>query len=117
MSGSSENPPVARPWSGVVIRMIFSIMLAYPVSGAANAIYGLIVLAWTSPKLLLDDPGVAVILVVLDIVLVPLFGGFVPANEGDVGPRINMYPWIVPTAFVLFFLSSRGWLWFKRRRP
>jgi hypothetical protein len=25
--------------------------------------------------------------------MVPVCTGFVPQNEGDVGPRINMYPW------------------------
>lgn len=54
--------------------------------------------------------------VALWTVMVPVSGGFVPQNEADLGPRINLYPWIIPTAIILFFTVSKGWRWFGRSR-
>jgi hypothetical protein len=49
-------------------------------------------------------------------ILTPLYGGFPPADEGLVNHK-NMYPWIVPTAVVLFFVFSKGCQWFRRSKP
>jgi hypothetical protein len=102
----------ASPWT-VAIRPIVSIALAYPLSGLIYGIVGLIRLAFTSPASL-KDVGVDIFMIALWTVLVPACGGFVPQNEGDVGPRINMYPWIIPTAVTLYFLLSKGWRWLRR---
>jgi hypothetical protein len=97
----------------VAAKTIASILLAYPLSGAIYAIVGLIKLAFTTPASL-KNIGVDFFMIALWTVMVPAGGGFVPQNEGDVGPRINMYPWIIPTAVTLFVLFSKGWRWFRR---
>jgi hypothetical protein len=102
----------ATPWT--VIRPIVSIALAYPLSGFIYGIVFLIRVAFTTPADFLQHPGVDAFVIVLWTVLVPIFGGFVPADEGDAGPRVNMYPWIIPTALTVYFLLSKGWRWFRR---
>jgi hypothetical protein len=97
----------------VAVTAIASILLAYPVSGAIYAIVGLTKLAFTAPASV-KNLGVDFLMITLWMVMVPTCGGFVPQNEGDLGPRINMYPWIIPTAVTLFFLLSKGWRWFRR---
>jgi hypothetical protein len=94
--------------------MIFSILLAYPVTGALLGIYELLVLASTSPKLVLGNPCTNLLFVVYSMILVTSCGGYAP-SYADCESGTNMYPWIIPTAFALFFLFSRGWLLFKRR--
>ena len=44
-------------------------------------------------------------------ILTPAFLGFPISDEAGVN-HINMYPYIIPTAFVIFFFASRGWRWF-----
>jgi hypothetical protein len=105
-----HQPPSA---GRVAAKTIASILLAYPLSGTIYAIVGLIKLAFTTPPSL-KNIGVDFFMIALWTVMVPACGGFVPQNEGDVGPRINMYPWIIPTAVTLFFLFSKGWRWFRR---
>jgi hypothetical protein len=106
-----DNQP--RSNGRVAVKAIASIILAYPVSGAIYATSGLIKLGFTAPASL-KNIGVDFLMVALWTVMVPACGGFVPQNEGDVGQRINMYPWIIPTAVTLFCLFSRGWRWFRR---
>jgi hypothetical protein len=107
----------AIPWT-VIIRPIVSIALAYPVSGF---IYGMVLLieaAITTPGEFLQHPIVDVFFVVLWTCLVPAFGGLVPeallADASGAGTRVNMYPWIIPTALTLYFFLSKGWRWFRR---
>lgn len=97
----------------MVAKMFAAILLAYPLSGAIYAIVGLVKLAFTAPDFW-KNIGIEFFMIALWMVMVPACGGFVPQNEGDVGPRINMYPWIVPTAVTLYVLFLRGWRWFKR---
>src|SRR5215469_13773154 len=99
---------------GTIFRVIGSVLLAYPVSGALYATVGLIKQAFIDPASL-KNVGIDLLMVALWVVMVPACAGFVPQNEGDVGPRINMYPWIIPTALTLFFLFSKGWKWFRRK--
>jgi hypothetical protein len=102
-----------RSAAHLAVKAIASTVLAYPVSGAIYAIVGLAKLAFTTPASL-KNIGVDFLMIALWTVMVPACGGFVPRNEGDVGPRINMYPWIIPAAVTLFFLLSKGWRWFRR---
>ena len=106
----TDTPPSGRR---TVAKAIASILLAYPLSGAIYAISGLVKLAFTAPTPL-KDIGIDFFMIALWMVMVPACGGFVPQNEGDVGARINMYPWIIPTAATLFVLFSKGWRWFRR---
>lgn len=101
--------------AATAFRLVAAALLAYPTSGALYAIWGLAKLAFTSPGSL-KNIGIDFFMVGLWIVMVPACGGFVPQNEGDVGPRINMYPWIIPTAVTLFFLFSKGWRWFSGQK-
>lgn len=96
------------------LRLLFSILLSYPLSGAIYAIFGIVRLAFTEPSPFKNITG-DILLLGFWILAVPSCAGFVPANEADSGPRIDMYPWIVPTAALLFFLFSRGWRWFRKR--
>jgi hypothetical protein len=116
-SVSLKRAPSEAPLRGIgtVVKLIFSIILAYPLSGAIYAIVGLIKLAFTSPASLKDLP-VDFLMVLLWVIMVPSCGGFVPQNEADAGPRINMYPWIIPTAAAIFFILSGGWRWFRTKR-
>ena len=98
----------------LVLRIVLSVLLAYPVSGAIYAITGIIKAAITNPHQI--SVTVDLLIITLFVVMVPACAGFIPANEAGTGPRINMYPWIIPTAAVLFFLFSRGWRWFSPRR-
>jgi hypothetical protein len=91
-------------------------LLAYPISGALYAITRLVKTALTAPASL-KNIGIDLFVVALWMVMVPACGGFVPQNEGDVGPRVNMYPWIIPTAVTLFFLFSKGWKWLSSKHP
>ena len=94
---------------GLLWRLIVAFILAYPLSGAAYAIVGLAILAFRDPAALAQHPGTDVFVILMWTVLAPMFGGFVPANEADSGPRTNMYPWIVGVTVILFALFSRGW--------
>lgn len=42
-------------------------------------------------------------------------GGFPPEDIITSSITINMYPLILPSAVVLFFVFSRGWRWFAKR--
>jgi hypothetical protein len=97
-------------WLGVVFRLIVSIALAYPLSGA---VYWIFEMVGGLPDTL-KSPGIDLFLLFFWIIWIPLHGGFIPAQGGDPYARINMYPWIIPTAAALFFLFSQGWRWFKR---
>jgi hypothetical protein len=93
-------------------RLILSIALAYPLTGVVYWTFGML----KGLPDTLKTPAVDLFLLFFWIIAIPTYGGFVPANEGDVGPRTNMYPWIIPTAAALFFLFSQGWKWFRRNR-
>lgn len=108
----SEASSMMRFWPGVFFRLLVSIVLAYPLS---SVVYWIFEIVRGLPQTL-KHPGVDLFMLFFWIIAIPTCGGFVPANEGDVGPRINMYPWIIPTAAGLFFLFSQGWRWFRRNR-
>jgi uncharacterized iron-regulated membrane protein len=108
-----EGPKQSR--LGVIARLLLAIGLAYPLSGALYAIVGIIKLAFLSPWAAIKNLPIELFMIFLWMLMVPSCAGFVPQNEGDVGPRINMYPWIIPTAAVLFFVLSAGWRWFRRK--
>jgi hypothetical protein len=97
----------------LLLKLVVSYIIALPASGAVYAIVGLVKLAITSPSSL-KNVSADVVLVIFWTIAVPVCGGMVPQNEGDVGPRINMYAWILPTMATIFFVLSRGWRWFKR---
>ncbi len=106
---------IDRSTLGLIGRLVSAILVAYPVGGALYAIAGLTKLAFTDPAAFLKHLPIDLFMIFLWMLLVPSCAGFVPQNEGDVGPRINMYPWIIPTAVVLFFMFSAGWRWFRRK--
>jgi hypothetical protein len=99
-------------WLGVGFRLVVSIALTYPLSGVVYWIFEM----FRGLPQTLKYPGVDLFLLFFWIIATPTFGGFVPANEGGAGSRLNMYPWIIPTAAALFFLFSQGWRWFRRNR-
>ncbi len=94
----------------IIVKLIVSILLAYPISGFIYALYvitfvpganhnsaimiGFFVLMWTA--------------------LVPAAAGIVPLEFHD-GPTMNMYPLIVPIAAVLFCCISKCWRVFERK--
>lgn len=97
-------------------RLLLSIVLAYPLSGVARALLSVI----GNPALLIHDPSITLLTFVVGSawfgILTPLYLGFPISDEGGVN-HANMYPYIIPTAIVLFFLFSKGWRWFKRSKP
>ena len=95
-----------RAWIG---RVVMSVVLAYPLSGCTMGVLSLV----EDPSLILH-PFILAIEVAWFAVATPLYGGFPPADEGLVH-RKNMYPWIMFTAACIFFVTSKGWRWFKRR--
>jgi len=94
-------------WETTAADLVLSILFAYPLSGAIYAVN----VAIHSPYWHGIDQ--ALNFVAMWMLLVPAAGGLVPADFNS-GPIINMYPWIVPTAGVLFFCFSKGWRWFRR---
>lgn len=96
----------------LAVKALAAFLLAYPVSGALYAIVSLAKVAFTDPASV-KNIGVDFFVIGLWMVMVPAYGGFVPQNEADVGPRVNMYPWIIPAAVTLFFLFCKGWRWFR----
>jgi hypothetical protein len=101
-----------RFWLGVFFRLLVSVALAYPLSGAVYWTFGML----RGLPDTLKTPGVDLFLLFFWIIEIPACGGFIPANGGDPYARTNMYPWIISTAAALFFLFSQGWKWFRRNR-
>ena len=44
----------------------------------------------------------------------PIYFGFPISDEGGIN-RVNMYPYIFPTALLLFFTFVGGWNWLKEK--
>ena len=92
------------------MRALAACSVAYPVSGA---IYAAIGFFRYSPAhyTFLEFAFV----VGFYAILVAVTGGLPPKDERGF-EHTNMYPWIIPTALVIFFLLSRGWRWFSQNR-
>lgn len=97
-----------------ILRFLLSIILAFPLSGVAVALVGLA----REPSFLFENPSAAL----LEFFYVSIsFGLSTPMKSlgilkpgGDV-PDMNMYPYIIPAACIIFFLISKGWRWLKPR--
>ena len=98
------------PWG-----ILFSVVLAYPIGGALYAITRLIEQAIYAPEAFSNIPADLLFFAVC-VIVTPLCLGFIPILIADAGdqPVIDVYPWIVPSAIVLLFARSRGWLSRKR---
>jgi hypothetical protein len=95
------------------VKGFFSILFAYPLSGALYAIF-IIVNQIIAPVGTPDfRVGPVLFLITLWTLVVPAEAGIV--SDDGFFPYVNMYPWIIPTAGALFFLFSKGWRWFKRK--
>jgi hypothetical protein len=95
-------------WPAIIGKLVFSVLVAYPMSGAIYAV-----------NIVIHSPrwyhiGEDLFFVVYWMLLVSDGEGLVSISND--GPIVNMYPWIVPIAVILFFCFSNGWRWFKRRR-
>jgi hypothetical protein len=95
-----------------ILRFLLSFVLAYPLSGFTISLVSLA----RSPSLMVEHPLGALTTFIFGSVwfgvLTPIYGGFPIADEGGVN-HLNMYPYIFPTACIVFFVISKGWRWFK----
>jgi hypothetical protein len=95
------------------ITAVFSIVLAFPLSGATIAIYGLAM----NPSVDFHHPLGALMTALIGAVwfgvATTVSGGFPITDEGGVN-RMNAYPFIIATAVIMFFIFCRGWHWFRR---
>jgi hypothetical protein len=91
-------------------RLFFSLLLAYPIAGAVCTIVGYFT------EVNLDAKAVWVIPIMAAgyAIFTTAYVGFPPADEAGLHYK-NMYPWIIPTALVLF-ASTEVWLRVKRTR-
>ncbi|WP_233849696.1 hypothetical protein [Paraburkholderia sp. HD33-4] len=92
---------------------VFSIILAFPLSGVTIAVYMLV----SDPSAMFQRP-LAILITALFVavwygVAIPVSGGFPVTDEGGVN-RMNAYPFIIATAAILFFIFCRGWRWVRR---
>ena len=92
---------------------VFSIILAFPLSGVAIAIYGFAL----NPSAAFHHP-LGALMAALAVVVwygaaTTVSGGFPITEEGGVN-RMNAYPFIIATAAILFFIFCRGWHSFRR---
>jgi hypothetical protein len=100
---------LSTPVRVLIGRLIMSVILAYPLSGCMIGVASLM----QQPSLI-QHPIILALEVLWFTVATPLYGGFPPADEGLVHYK-NMYPWIAFTGACIFFVKSKGWLWFRRR--
>ena len=93
-----------------VSRFLLSFALAYPVAGVV-----MVLVRFLSYLFLPNIPHGFLLAFFVEAlwfgILTPAFLGFPISDEAGVN-HINMYPYIVPTAFVIFFFASKGWRWF-----
>lgn len=96
----------------LIPRFVASVIAAYPVSALP---FGILRLT-SEPSQLIHNPFEPFIGLIIQIAwfafLTPISLGFPVADEGGIN-RVNMYPYIIPTALVLFFVFFKGWRWFK----
>jgi hypothetical protein len=95
-------------------RVILSFALAYPISGVTLAVVSLV----RNPSFVFTNPSGAVLNLVVGSVwfglTTPMIALGLLKPGGDV-PDLNMYPYIIVTACIIFFLLSKGWRWCRRR--
>ena len=99
--------------SKLIRNLIWSIILAYPLSG-----YVAVIIPWLmNPSLFIKNPKGALLVIsvvgTMFAIFTPIYGGFPVRMDTGVG-HMNMYPYIIPTSIVLFFVISKGWRWFKK---
>jgi hypothetical protein len=92
----------------VLFKLTVSIALAFPLCGITYGLIGLL----RAPIILFKDPlgtlfAIAVGSLWFGIGTVAT-GGFPWGDEAGT-QRVNMYPYIVLTACIIFFLLSKGW--------
>lgn len=87
-------------------------MLAFPLSGITWSVVNMA----RDTSFVVHHPFGSLVLYLIRsawlFIFTPLYGGFPITDEGGVD-HMNMYPYIIPTGLVLFFLLSKGWRWFK----
>jgi hypothetical protein len=98
-----------------LFKLTVSIALAFPLSGLTLSLIALI----RDPHALVIHPlGAIVESIIFDTLWFGIgsvtTGGFPIADEAGIN-RVNMYPYIALTAFIIFFLLSKGWRWFRNR--
>ncbi|WP_321917429.1 MULTISPECIES: hypothetical protein [Paraburkholderia] len=99
------------------IAAVFSIILAFPLSGVTMAVYMAVYMLVFNPSAVFQRP-LATLMTALFIavwygVAIPVSGGFPVTDEGGIH-RMNAYPFIIATAAILFFIFCRGRRWFRR---
>jgi hypothetical protein len=107
---NNRKPPVFWGWL-----LFAAVGLSYPLSAVVYVICGMVQMAVAGDQLSIRDWPGWLLLIVVFAVLNAMTLGHPPANEADTGPRGDMYPWIAPTAIVLF-VALRLWTWKGDRR-
>ena len=96
----------AKVFENNMAHALIALGLAYPVSGLLFGTLQLVEGIY-SGTVNSSNLGLGVALMFWFMVLVPVSGGFPSVG----GPGENMYPWIIPTAIVIFFVFR----WYRMR--
>lgn len=104
-----------KRYLNILVKLVLSIALAFPLCGLTSSLIGLI----RDPKVFINVPLSDIVWGVLIVSLwdgigATATGGFPIADEAGIN-HTNMYPYIVLTACIIFFLLSKGWRWFSKR--
>ncbi|WP_044563637.1 hypothetical protein [Azospirillum sp. B4] len=98
------------PTANVAAKLIITVLITYPLG---RLLYGM---GGALHAAVMGESKVALLMMFIAfnlMVVVPLGGGFAPGIGGS-GMGVNLYPWITPTAIVVFFILTKGWRWFRR---
>jgi hypothetical protein len=90
---------------------LLSIALAYPISGIVFAVCSLMQQQPLSNPL--EELFIGSLICAFYAIMTACCGGFPPADEGGAN-HLNLYPYIIPTAIVLFVVLSLFWDKLKR---
>ena len=92
----------------LLIRLLGSVALAYPVAGVFRALF-LVLWPVSNPTPLLAKLWMFLVLALVEAIATIATGGY--PGQGPGVPSFNMYPYIGPTAVVIFLLWIRIWRW------
>ena len=109
-----KTPAAARGRFNLLFRIVTSVIWAFPFSAIVKA-----VIEFDQNNFLFRDNYSKNLLAFVTGsvrfgILTLIYGGF-PPDFQDEAHTINMYPYIVPTGLLLFFILSRGWRSFEWR--
>ena len=112
MSDHSQTPPAAKSRLNLLLRVAVSTFWAFPLSAVIKAIVDFdqnnFIFRDAYSKNLPEFVAGSFHLGLQTLI----HGGFPPVGDHP----LNMYPYIIPAWLLLFFLLSRGWRSFERRR-